>query len=253
MEKKHRSPSYPQMSIREAVQKIGALYNAIGAHPTSREVIAKGLGYGGLSGASATTIGTLNKYGLLEGRGEEVKVSDRAMAILHPHSKEEHQEALRAAALEPELFRELSERFPGGSAPHDELLRNYLLRNKFSPEAANEAILAYKETIEFVSGFATSYDSASTDQKDAGAMIAGSAQQHGSKTPSISSTSKDDELDLIVSYGYQPKGFVFIKASHGLDPKEAVAMAKKAIESIEEDLRLNTSKSSKEEKSQPET
>ncbi len=123
MEKKPRSPSYPQIGIKEAVERVGMLYRAIGAHPTSREVIAKGLGYSGLSGTSATAISTLNKYGLLEGRGEEVKVSDRAMAILHPHSKGEQIEALRAAALEPDLFRDLASKFPG-KTPHDELLRN---------------------------------------------------------------------------------------------------------------------------------
>ena len=232
MEKKHRSPSYPQMSIREAVERVGRLYQAIGAHPTSREVVAKGLGYSSLSGTSATAISTLNKYGLLEGRGEEVRVSDRAMAILHPHSDEEKQEALRAAATEPELFRELAGRFPGG-APNDELLRNYLLRNKFSPQAVEATILAYKETIEFVGGSSAHYDSASDGEKEAEAMD----RQHSAQEPKkpVPPPSSGSEGEVVATYGNKDRGFVFIKATHGLSAKEAMAMAKRAIKSFEDE------------------
>ena len=232
MEKKHRSPSYPQMSIREAVERVGRLYQAIGAHPTSREVVAKGLGYSSLSGTSATAISTLNKYGLLEGRGDEVRVSDRAMAILHPHSDEEKQEALRAAATEPELFRELAGRFPG-RAPNDELIRNYLLRNKFSPQAVEATILAYKETIEFVGGFSAHYDLASNSGKEADAMD----RQHNSQEPRKPTPppSLPQEGEVVATYGNKDRGFVFIKATHGLSAKEAMAMAKRAIKSFEDE------------------
>ena len=157
MEKRHRSPSYPPLSLREAVDRVERLYNEIGAHPTSREVVAKGLGYSGISGASATTIGALNKFGLIEGRGDEIRVSDRAMAILHPHTPEERITALKEAAMEPELFREIGERFPG-KPPSDDLLKNYLIRNKFLPQAVDAAIFAYRETIEFVQSLGGGYD-----------------------------------------------------------------------------------------------
>lgn len=234
MEKKHRSPSYPQMGIKEAVEKIGALYKEIGAHATSREVVAKGLGYRSISGTSATTISTLNKYGLLDGRGDEVRVSDRAMAILHPHSDEERKEALRAAALEPELFRDIAERFPGGSV-NDELLRNYLLRNKFSPQAVEAAILAYKETIEFVSGFEAAYDSAPSIQKDATSMHApqNTPNPKGTTPPPPSENEQE-----IAGLGFKGVGFIKIMANQGLDPKKALAMAKQAIGMMEAELKM---------------
>jgi len=98
------------------------------------------------------------KYGLLEGRGEEIKISDRAMQILHPQSQEEKAQAIKAAAAEPALFREIAEKFPG-RAPTEEVLRNYLVRSGFAPAAVPAAILAYRETNEFVEREAGAYDS----------------------------------------------------------------------------------------------
>ncbi len=242
MEKKHRSPSYPQMSIKEAIERVGLLYKAIGGHPTSREVIAKGLGYSGLNGTSATAISTLTKYGLIDGRGEEVKVSDRAMAILHPHSKEEQLEALRSAALAPDLFQELASKFPGG-APHGELLRNYLLRNKFSPQAVDAAILAYKETIEFVGGFLGDYDSASQSTKDAQPMQSSQPIITPTKTPSHSQ--RFDDLEEVAGVTFKGVGVVKIVANPELDTKRVIEMAREALDSIEKKLKEQDAKEDK--------
>src|SRR5665213_535998 len=92
-------------------------------HGAPREVVAKSMGYNSLNGASATSISALVKYGLLDGRGDEIRISDRTMRILHPQSAEEKASALREAAGEPVLFRELAEKFPG-RMPSEEILRN---------------------------------------------------------------------------------------------------------------------------------
>lgn len=228
MDKRHRSPSYPPLSLREAVERVGVLYNAIGVHPTSREVLAKGLGYSGISGASATTIGALNKYGLIEGRGDEVRVSDRAMAILHPHGPEEKNAALRAAATEPELFREIAERFPG-RAPNDELLRNYLLRNKFLPQAVDAAISAYKETIEFVEGLDGGYDSASnaTSAEPGPMQSSPQANQPMAHNVQISPLVGEKRLGR---WDFEGGGFVEIRATADIDTEEALDMVETLIE-----------------------
>jgi hypothetical protein len=225
MEKKHRSPGYPQMSLSEAIEKIGLLHSAIGSHPTSREVVAKGLGYSGISGASATAIAALTRYGLIEGRGDDVRVSDLAMAILHPHSDEERQNALRTSALNPDLFRELSEKFPGRT-PNNELLKNYLVRNKFTAASADAAVLAYKETIEFVGGFGGGYDSApSSDKQEPPPM-----QQ--TATPSATSrTLSEPTGDLLLGrWDFTDGGRLQIFVSPEVDTEEALDMAQTLIE-----------------------
>lgn len=158
MDKRIRSPNYPSISLRDAVDKVRRLAGAIGQRPADRGTVAIAIGYSGLSGASATTIAALYKYGLLGGRGDEICISERAAKILYPDDPKEQLAVLRDAALEPELFRELSERF-GDNVQNEDMLRNYLLRNKFTPSAAESAISAYKETIEFVGGLRPVHDS----------------------------------------------------------------------------------------------
>jgi len=74
------------------------------------------MGYNSLNGASAGAISALHKYGLLGRAGDKIRVSERALRILHPHSAEEGATAIQEAANEPPLFAELNERFPGRDA-----------------------------------------------------------------------------------------------------------------------------------------
>lgn len=157
-EKRVRSPNYPALSLPEAIEKAAALYRTLHTHAAPREVAAKGMGYNSLNGASATAISALHKYGLLERDGDEVKVSQRALRILHPHSPEEKLAAIHEAAEAPQLFAELAERFPG-RLPNEDLLRNYLVRKGFAPSAISAVILAYRDTVEFAGRDVAGYDS----------------------------------------------------------------------------------------------
>jgi ribosomal protein L37AE/L43A len=61
---KTRSPNYPAMSLEEALQRLRVIYDKQRRYPTTRDVLAKLLGYGGVNGASATVLSALGKYGL---------------------------------------------------------------------------------------------------------------------------------------------------------------------------------------------
>jgi hypothetical protein len=159
MERRIRSPNYPSFSLPVAIEKVAALYAAQQRHPAPREIVATGMGYNSLNGASATAISALHKYGLVEGRGDQLRVSERAMRLLHPESSEERAEAIREAAYDPPLFAELNERFPG-RLPNDDLLRNYLIRRGFAPNAVTSVIASYRETSEMVERDEVRQDSA---------------------------------------------------------------------------------------------
>lgn len=156
--KRIRSPNYPALSLPDAIEKVMALYRAQHTHSAPREVAVRGMGYNSLNGASATAISALHKYGLLDRVGDEVKVSDRALRILHPESVEERSAAVREAAAEPPLFNELDERFPG-RMPNDDLLRNYLIRRGFAPGAVTSVIVAYRETSEMAAREGSAHES----------------------------------------------------------------------------------------------
>jgi hypothetical protein len=191
----------------------------------------KGMGYNSLNGASATAISALHKYGLLEKVADEVKVSDRALRILHPHNEEEKRAAIREAALEPPLFAELAEKFPG-RMPTDDLLRNYLIRNGFAPAAVTSVVLAYRETSQFAEEHGVGYDSAVTPSQEAPAMNTNArsvAQNSILLMPNQFNQTIVNERE-IGRYNFEGGGFVRISTSPTTDTEEALDMAITVIE-----------------------
>jgi len=147
---KARSPQYPAIGLKEAVDKIAAVYAKDYQNKTTRDVVAKHMGYDSLHGKALGVLSALGKYGLLEGRGNENSVSNLAMAIIaHPVGSPERVAALKEAAAKPELFAELDGRFNGGKGS-DSAIRSYLLTQKFIPGAADLVIRSYRETKQLV-------------------------------------------------------------------------------------------------------
>jgi hypothetical protein len=225
MEKRVRSPNYPALSLKEAIDRIGTLYRNQHTHAAPREVVAKAIGYNSLNGASASAISALHKYGLLDRSGEDIKISERAMRILHPHSPSEKTEAIREAAREPALFAELAEKFPG-RFPSEEVLRNYLLRNGFAPSAVNGVILAYRETSDFVEHLGGGYDSGvSTTQAPQEALMlqAPPAAQSVYPQPVISFKEQGNET-VVLSYVFGNRAVVKIVTEGDISDIEALDM-----------------------------
>jgi hypothetical protein len=155
---KARSPQYPAIGLKEAVEKATAVYNNDYQNPIPRAVAAAHMGYQSLNGKSLGVLSAVLKYGLLEGRGDETRVSDLAVAIIaHPPGSSERAAALREAASKPELFSELDARFQGGKAS-DQALRSYLLTQKFIPTAADAVIRSYRETKQLVDVESSGYN-----------------------------------------------------------------------------------------------
>lgn len=143
---KVRSPSYPSIGLKEAVEKASNIFAQNYQSPVPREVAAVLMGYGGLNGKSLGVLAALTKYGLLEGRGDDTRVSDLAVRIIaHEDGMPERAEALAEAASRPELFKEIDARYNGGKAS-DAAIRAYLITQKFIPTAADSVIRTYRET-----------------------------------------------------------------------------------------------------------
>lgn len=161
-----RSPNYPAISLADAVKRIETVHAREHQHPAAREVVVKGMGYSGIHGTSLGALSAAMKYGLLEqdGKGEDYRVTDRAIAILHPHNPAEKAEAIRAAARSPSLFNELLEHFKG-VLPSDDNLRAYLIRRGFTQSSLPAVVQAFRETMELVSPDAGDYDSATSSPK----------------------------------------------------------------------------------------
>lgn len=145
-----RSPSYPSMSLSDAVEAVRKIESQYRSAPIDRTDGAKILGYSSLSGPANKALAALAHYGLVERAGKgEMRVTNRARAILHPASQHEKIENLRWAAIEPNLFRELQERFPD-MTPREDGVVTYLNRQGFNKSAIRPAAKAYLETLRFL-------------------------------------------------------------------------------------------------------
>lgn len=150
MNTRMRSPNYPSTPLREAVDLIGRIFRIERTNPIDRAVAAQAMGYSGISGRSAKVLANLTQYGLLERGGKnEVRVSPRAVEILHPDTPGTRLMALREAAFEPELFQRITERFPDGR-PSEAALRSYFIKEQFTDAAIPSAIRAYLETYQYL-------------------------------------------------------------------------------------------------------
>lgn len=146
---KVRSPNYPLVNLSTALGFARKLYEQDGRNRVSREAMASHLGHDGLSGAALGKIGALRAYGLVEGSGDENRVSEDAItALMAPDGSDDKLHAMRRLAYRPSLFREISKDF--STRPSDSNLRYWLVKRGFSPEGAAKAAKTYLATISLV-------------------------------------------------------------------------------------------------------
>jgi hypothetical protein len=156
---KSRSPEYPAIGLQEAIEKVRSAYSkGLYQSLVSKKALAEAMGYKSLSGASLPVLSAVAKYGLIEGRGENTRISDLAVSIIaHEPGTPERAKAIREAAGRPELFAQLDERSNGGKTT-DAAIRSYLLTRRFIPPAADAVIRSYRETKELVEAESRGYD-----------------------------------------------------------------------------------------------
>lgn len=164
---KMRSPRYPAISLRDAIEKARAVYNNDHRNRIRKELVAEHMGYHSLNGASLAVISAVSKYGLLEGGAEAMNITPRAVDIFeHELGEPARMQAIRDAAVAPELFKEVSSTFPGRVS--DAAIRSHLITKLgFLPEAATNFVRAYRETMALVELETDGYDSAPSEQESA--------------------------------------------------------------------------------------
>ena len=151
MVKKKRGPGYPGVSLPKAIERMRPVVNAEPHNEMSAKSAAIHLGYKGVSGASLTMIADMRRYGLLDGRGDQIKVSRDALTIITDENNDDQSErieALNRCATNDSLFSNIASYYKDIPAPAT--LRSYLIKSGFNSESAEEATFNYTETMEFV-------------------------------------------------------------------------------------------------------
>ena len=158
---KQRSPNYPAISLKTAIELTRKLYDNAKRTHVSEAVAASAMGYKSLNGTTRGHISALKKYGLVEDEGAGLQVSNLAMQILmHPEGSPDRQTAINVAAFIPEIFREIHRTHREAS---DSVLRPYLILSKqFSEGGADQFIQAFRDTMALVSEGDSGYDAGMT-------------------------------------------------------------------------------------------
>ncbi|HLH10949.1 MAG TPA: hypothetical protein VKV77_03595 [Methylovirgula sp.] len=155
---KVRSPNYPAAALGSALLWARKVFDKDNRNKTSRAAVAKHLGHDSLSGPALGKIGALRAYGLVEGTGDELRISDDAVtAMMAPEGSVERLAARRRLALKPQLFQDIQKEFP--TLPSEDNLRFWLIKRQFTGDAAAKASKAYLATMRVAEGEPESYNS----------------------------------------------------------------------------------------------
>jgi hypothetical protein len=144
-----RSPNYPSVGLEQAVRDARAIYQKYGRNPIDPDAAAKAWGYNTLSGPARQRIASLRQYGLIDQQvNGPLRMSPRALTlILRAPDSAEYGAMLRDAALTPPLFRHLYDDWL--NEPDDGLLHYLIAERRFSPDGAQRAMAAFRDTTEF--------------------------------------------------------------------------------------------------------
>src|SRR4029077_17042399 len=79
----HRSPNYPQISLKEALAKVRKIYEADKRAGSHVDVALSHMGFNTKNGASLSALSALKKFGLMEEKEGRVFPTQRAIEILN--------------------------------------------------------------------------------------------------------------------------------------------------------------------------
>jgi hypothetical protein len=162
---KVRSPNFPNLDLGAALSIARKAFDKDHRNKMSRDALSKHLGHESLSGSALMKIGALRAYGLVEGSGEELRISDDAVtAMMAPQASPERSHALHRLFLKPALFQEIAKNFP--TIVSVDNLRYWLVKRDFTAEAAAKAAKAYLESYRLVKGEITAYNPALTEEEE---------------------------------------------------------------------------------------
>ncbi len=143
-----RSTAYPAIDLESAIEYASLIKKNLGSGPYSRSSVAVGMGYQGITGASAPKAAALVYYGLLVRSGEVYSLSALADRILIETSAEDKQLAIVEAINSPKLFNALIAKYRNSALPT--LLSNILVREYgITEKASQDVVKMFRSSLEF--------------------------------------------------------------------------------------------------------
>lgn len=181
--RKERSPSFPFIPLKRAVERAQAFWEKHRREPARIQAVAPTWDYGLKSSGLIQTIAALKQYGLLEdlGGGEDRKVqlTDLARRILLDQRPGAREDALREAAKRPRLIAEYLPKWLDHRPSDGHCISELHLDRGFTQDAAKLFLRVFDETVSYAS--LSNYDNMSanlavTEEGDVASMHASGGQ-----------------------------------------------------------------------------
>jgi predicted nucleotide-binding protein len=108
-----------------------ALQDQNNGRPMNRILLADAIGRTPGSSEYRVLLSSSLKYGLTTGteKSDIISLTDLGMSIVRPRDGTEHGQALRQAAMQPEIFKRIYEHYDNGKLPQGDFFRNVLERD----------------------------------------------------------------------------------------------------------------------------
>lgn len=147
--KRHRSPNYPAVGLRDAVERVRKLYDSEKKAGAPLEVAIKRIGFTVAHGSAMAVLAALKKFGLVDDiNGRIVPTSEAIELLAYGEDSERGLMALRRAALKPTVYSELYEKYKDTGMPSDASLMAELKADMgFNPNAVEGFVRDFRDTL----------------------------------------------------------------------------------------------------------
>lgn len=151
--RKERSPNFPFISLKRAVERTEALYASHKKEAARLVAVAPTWGYGVKSSGLLQTVAALKQFGLLEdsGSGDErkVQVSDLGRRIIIDARPGAREDAIKEAARRPRLISEYVGKWVPDRPSDLHCVSELELDRGFTADAARAFLRVFDETIAY--------------------------------------------------------------------------------------------------------
>lgn len=153
--KRVRSPGYPALNLKVAIEKAHDFYKAEGRNSAALPISVEHWGYSKKSGSGLKAVAALKSFGLIEiegsGAGRRIKLSELALRIIldDREDSEDRAKAIATAALKPKIHKKLWDLWGTEMPSHGSIRHHLIFEERFNEKFVNDFIKEYKSTIEY--------------------------------------------------------------------------------------------------------
>lgn len=152
---KNRSPSYPVLSLKEAVEHVQLLFERDRFHDVSYNEVAQRWGYSPSSSNMQRLVAGLKQFGLVEevkhvnGRSIRLSYLGKRIALGSHSASEDYYAALKEALLNPSVYKKIWAKWQGDLPADEEITRYLVFELDFNPLSVDSFLNKYRDSIRF--------------------------------------------------------------------------------------------------------